>query len=176
MSPRGRPLTQSRIAELAAGAGPLIICGRFEGIDQRVIEARKLEEVSVGDYRAVGRRNRSHGADRRLRPAFARRHGKTGIGRRREFLRRAPGIPSIYPPAAIRGPAYPGNPQFRRPRPDRGLAAGRSRGSHQGETGQIYGAQANPAKDGPKTAKKPDRRVTTPCLLPYRGAKSAHRG
>jgi tRNA (guanine37-N1)-methyltransferase len=50
MSPRGRPLTQSRVAELAAGPGPLIVCGRFEGIDQRVIEARQLEEVSVGDY------------------------------------------------------------------------------------------------------------------------------
>jgi tRNA (guanine37-N1)-methyltransferase len=50
MSPRGRPLTQSRVAELAAGSGPLIVCGRFEGIDQRVIEGRGLEEVSIGDY------------------------------------------------------------------------------------------------------------------------------
>jgi tRNA (guanine37-N1)-methyltransferase len=50
MSPRGRPLTQSQVAELAAGPGPLIVCGRFEGVDQRVIEARQLEEVSVGDY------------------------------------------------------------------------------------------------------------------------------
>lgn len=50
MSPRGRPLTQSRVSELAAGPGPLIVCGRFEGIDQRVIEARELEEVSIGDY------------------------------------------------------------------------------------------------------------------------------
>jgi tRNA (guanine37-N1)-methyltransferase len=50
MSPRGRPLTQSRVRELAAGPGALIICGRFEGVDQRVIEARQLEEVSIGDY------------------------------------------------------------------------------------------------------------------------------
>jgi tRNA (guanine37-N1)-methyltransferase len=50
MSPRGRPLTQARVAELAAGPGPLIVCGRFEGIDQRVIDARGLEEVSIGDY------------------------------------------------------------------------------------------------------------------------------
>ncbi len=50
MSPRGRPLTQQRVVELAAGTGPLIVCGRFEGIDQRVIEARRLEEISVGDY------------------------------------------------------------------------------------------------------------------------------
>ena len=50
MSPRGRPLAQSRVTELAAGPGPLIVCGRFEGIDQRVIEARQLEEISAGDY------------------------------------------------------------------------------------------------------------------------------
>jgi tRNA (guanine37-N1)-methyltransferase len=50
MSPRGRPLTQSRVADLAAGPAPLVVCGRFEGIDQRVIDARGLEEVSVGDY------------------------------------------------------------------------------------------------------------------------------
>jgi tRNA (guanine37-N1)-methyltransferase len=50
MSPRGRPLTQSRVRELAGGPGPLIVCGRFEGVDQRLIEARNLEEVSVGDY------------------------------------------------------------------------------------------------------------------------------
>jgi tRNA (guanine37-N1)-methyltransferase len=50
MSPRGRPLTQSQVMELASGPGPLIVCGRFEGIDQRVIDARRLEEVSIGDY------------------------------------------------------------------------------------------------------------------------------
>ena len=50
MSPRGRPLTQSRVMELANGPGPMIVCGRFEGIDQRVIEARALQEVSIGDY------------------------------------------------------------------------------------------------------------------------------
>src|SRR6202166_2260470 len=50
MSPQGRPLNQSRVVELAAGRGPMIVCGRFEGIDQRVIEARQLEEVSVGEY------------------------------------------------------------------------------------------------------------------------------
>ena len=50
MSPRGRPLTQKRVREIAAGEGVVIVCGRFEGVDQRVIEARNLEEVSIGDY------------------------------------------------------------------------------------------------------------------------------
>lgn len=50
MSPRGRPLTQSRVEDLASGPGLLIVCGRFEGIDQRAIDARALEEVSVGDF------------------------------------------------------------------------------------------------------------------------------
>jgi len=50
MSPRGAPLTQARVEALATGSGVVVICGRFEGIDQRLIEARQLEEVSVGDY------------------------------------------------------------------------------------------------------------------------------
>ena len=50
MSPRGAVLNQARIRKLAAGPGAVIICGRFEGIDERVIESRNLEEVSIGDY------------------------------------------------------------------------------------------------------------------------------
>lgn len=54
MSPRGAPLTQARARDLAVGPGVVIICGRFEGVDQRVIEARGLEEVSIGDYVLAG--------------------------------------------------------------------------------------------------------------------------
>jgi len=50
MSPRGVPLTQSRVEALSAGPGVILVCGRFEGVDERVIAARNLEEVSVGDY------------------------------------------------------------------------------------------------------------------------------
>ena len=50
MSPRGRPFDQGRARALAAGPGLVIVCGRFEGIDERVIEGRHLEEVSIGDY------------------------------------------------------------------------------------------------------------------------------
>jgi tRNA (guanine37-N1)-methyltransferase len=54
MSPRGRPLTQGLAAAWAAGPGVVVICGRFEGVDQRVIDARGLEEVAVGDAVLAG--------------------------------------------------------------------------------------------------------------------------
>jgi len=50
MTPRGRPLTQARVRELAAGPGVTILCGRFEGFDERLFAARAVEEVSIGDY------------------------------------------------------------------------------------------------------------------------------
>jgi tRNA (guanine37-N1)-methyltransferase len=50
MSPRGTPLTQARVSELARGPGAVIVCARFEGVDERAIAARGLEEVSIGDY------------------------------------------------------------------------------------------------------------------------------
>ena len=50
LSPRGAPLIQGRVENLAAGTGIVLICGRFEGVDERVIAGRGLEEVSVGDY------------------------------------------------------------------------------------------------------------------------------
>jgi tRNA (guanine37-N1)-methyltransferase len=50
LSPRGKPLTQARVRELAAAPGVILLCGRFEGVDERVLEARKIEEISIGDY------------------------------------------------------------------------------------------------------------------------------
>ena len=50
LSPRGKPLTQKIVRDLAAGPGVVLVCGRFEGVDERVIEARNLTEISVGDY------------------------------------------------------------------------------------------------------------------------------
>ena len=50
LSPRGTPLTQARARELAQGPGAILLCGRFEGVDERVLEARNVEEVSIGDY------------------------------------------------------------------------------------------------------------------------------
>ncbi|OWK29356.1 tRNA (guanosine(37)-N1)-methyltransferase TrmD [Sphingomonas dokdonensis] len=50
MTPRGKPLTQARVRQLAEGPGAVILCGRFEGFDERLFEARAIEEVSIGDY------------------------------------------------------------------------------------------------------------------------------
>jgi tRNA (guanine37-N1)-methyltransferase len=54
LSPRGLPLTQKRVGELAAGPGAILLCGRFEGLDQRVIDARHIEEISLGDFVLAG--------------------------------------------------------------------------------------------------------------------------
>ncbi len=54
MSPRGTPLTQARVAALARGPGVVLLCGRFEGVDERVIAGRGLEEISIGDYVLAG--------------------------------------------------------------------------------------------------------------------------
>jgi len=54
LSPRGMPLTQQRVHELAQGTGVTLLCGRFEGLDQRVIDARGIEEISIGDFVFAG--------------------------------------------------------------------------------------------------------------------------
>jgi tRNA (guanine37-N1)-methyltransferase len=54
LSPRGAPLIQARVRDLAAGPGAVLLCGRFEGLDQRVIEARQMEEISLGDFVLAG--------------------------------------------------------------------------------------------------------------------------
>ena len=54
LSPRGKPLTQARARALAEGPGLTLICGRFEGVDQRVLDAHQIEEISIGDYVLTG--------------------------------------------------------------------------------------------------------------------------
>lgn len=54
MTPRGRPLTQARVRTLAAGEGVTLMCGRFEGFDERIFAARRVEEISIGDYVLAG--------------------------------------------------------------------------------------------------------------------------
>ncbi len=54
LTPRGKPLTQQRVRELASGPGLIAFCGRFEGLDERVIEGRQMEEISIGDFVLAG--------------------------------------------------------------------------------------------------------------------------
>ena len=54
MSPRGEPLTQAKVHELSLEEEITVVCGRFEGIDERVLEARNIEEISIGDYILTG--------------------------------------------------------------------------------------------------------------------------
>ena len=54
LSPRGKHLDQARVRDLAAGPGAILLCGRFEGLDQRVIDARQIEEISIGDFVLAG--------------------------------------------------------------------------------------------------------------------------
>ena len=54
LSPRGKPLTQARLRALSAGPGAILLCGRFEGLDERVLQARALEELSLGDFVLAG--------------------------------------------------------------------------------------------------------------------------
>src|SRR6204780_4276501 len=100
MSPRGEPFTQRRAREWAAGPGLVIVCPRFEGADERIVGARGLVEISIGDYVLSGggfgedpdrrllfsgRRDRGARGARRLHPAASRRYGETRIGRAGEF-------------------------------------------------------------------------------------------
>ena len=107
MSPRGAPLTQARVAELAPGPGAIIVCGRFEGVDERVIEARGLEEVRIGDYVLSGGEIAALAlidACVRLLPGVM---GKEASGAEESFAEGPARIPAIHPAAAVRGPAIP---------------------------------------------------------------------
>jgi len=80
LSPRGPALTQARVQGLAAGPGAILLCGRFEGLDQRAIEARQIEEVSLGDFVLAGGEIAAMAlieAAVRLIPGVLGRHGST---------------------------------------------------------------------------------------------------
>ncbi len=97
MSPRGAPLTQARVRELAAGPGVVILCGRFEGVDERVIAARAPRRGIAGRFRALGRRNRRAGAPGRLCAAAARRAWGRRPRSRGKLRRRPAGVPAVHP-------------------------------------------------------------------------------
>ena len=124
MSPRGAPLTQARVAALAQGAGVVVLCGRFEGVDERVIEARALEEVSIGDYVLSGGEIAALAlidACVRLLPGVM---GKEASGAEESFADGLLEYPQYTRPAVFEGGADPGGADRRRPRQGRGPGGG----------------------------------------------------
>ncbi len=96
-SPRGAPFSQARGRELAAGPGVLLVCGRFEGVDERVIEAHALEEISVGDFVLSGGEIAAMAMMDccvRLLPGVM---GAAALGERGEFRGRIAGVPALHP-------------------------------------------------------------------------------
>ena len=150
MSPRGAPLTQARVAELAAGPGAVIVCGRFEGVDERVIAARGLEEVSIGDFVLSGGEIAALAlidACVRLLPGVM---GKEASGAEESFSDGLLEYPQYTRPALFEGAADPGSPHLRRPRQGRGLAAGGGRTAHpRTASGPLGGAHQSRPKSKP---------------------------
>jgi hypothetical protein len=117
------------------GASPIatgitLICGRFEGIDERAIEHFGIEEVSLGDFVMTGRRDRGRGGDRRDRAAAAGRAGQRRLDRGGELLGRASRASAVHATRRLGRPRDPRGPDLRRPRRGGGLAAGAVRGDH----------------------------------------------
>ena len=97
LTPRGAPLTQARVRELAAGEGVILLCGRFEGFDERIFEARPIEQVSVGDYVLSGGELGAMvilDACVRLLPGVM---GAASSGEEESFETGSPGISALYP-------------------------------------------------------------------------------
>ena len=158
MSPRGTPLTQARAANLAAGLGVVIVCGRFEGVDERLIKARKLEEVSLGDFVLSGGEPAAIAlldACVRLLPGVL---GKEASIDDESFADGLLGIPAIHPAPGVRGRADPGRAHVRRPRQGRRLAAGGGRTADPRAPAGPVGGLSGP-KSGQKRAK--NARVTS---------------
>ena len=137
--PAGSAIDPVGGAELAAGPGPLIVCGRFEGIDQRVIEARGLEEVSIGDYVLSGGEIAAMAlidACVRLLPGVM---GKLASGTDESFSDGLLEYPQYTRPQDFEGRPIPEILSVRRPCPGGGLAAGRGRGPDPGAAAGSLG-------------------------------------
>ncbi len=130
MSPRGEPFTQRRAREWAAGPGLVIVCPRFEGVDERVIAGRSLIEVSIGDYVLSGGEIAALAlldACIRLIPGVM---GKMESGGLRELRGGPARISPVHPAARMGGAGNPGDSAFGRPRENRQMAARAGRADH----------------------------------------------
>jgi tRNA (guanine37-N1)-methyltransferase len=144
MSARGAPLSQDWVEGLAPWAGAIILCGRFEGIDQRLIRGRSFEEVSVGDYVLSGGEIAAFAvldACVRLLPGS----GKEASGAEGELRPWVARIPAIHPAAALGGPADPRcSPPATTPRSRRGGTP--SRAGHEAAPAGPLGGPSDPRR------------------------------
>ena len=144
LSPRGAPLTQARVEALAGEAGVVLVCGRFEGIDERVIAARGLEEVSVGDYVLSGGEIAAMAlidACVRLLPGVM---GTAASGAEESFADGLLEYPHYTRPQVWEGRPIPEILHLRRPRQDRRLAPRRGRTVDQGAPARPLGGLSKP--------------------------------
>lgn len=112
MSPQGKVLTQERIKELAQYDNICILCGHYEGVDERVLDEYADEQISIGDYVLTGRRAARACPGGRGLPPCPRRAGRRGMLRGGEPLQRPARIPALYPPRALARQGNAGNPSF----------------------------------------------------------------
>ena len=130
MSPRGRPLTQARVRELAAAPGVTVLCGRFEGVDERAIAGRGLEEVSIGDYVLSGGEIAAMAvidACVRLIPGVM---GKETSATEESFSDGLLEYPQFTRPPGLGRPGESRRCSCRATTPRSGVAAGRGRAAH----------------------------------------------
>ena len=161
--PAASLLTQAMVRELAAGPGVLLLAGRFEGIDERVIAARGLREISIGDYVLAGGELAAMvliDAVVRLLPGVV---GAGGLAARGELRGGPAGVSPVYAPARVGGRGNPRGAALRRSQAHRRVAA---RGG---------GADHPRAPAGPLARARPARTNRSPCAGARRRATLADR-
>ena len=142
--PRGAPLTQGAGRRTGRRPGAVIVCGRFEGVDERVIAAADLEEVSIGDYVLSGGEIAALAlidACVRLLPGVM---GKEASGTEESFADGLLEYPQYTRPQLFEGRAHPGGAAVRRPRQGRGLAPRRGRAADPGTPAGPLGGRSGP--------------------------------
>ena len=124
LSPRGRLLTQAVVRELAARPALTLLCGRYEGVDERVLEARGIEEISLGDFVLSGGEPAAIALIDAVRAAAARRGRRAGDAGGGEFRTGIAGISPLHPAGRMAGARGAGGAALRPSRTDQGLATG----------------------------------------------------
>ena len=147
LSPRGAPFTQAHAKRLAAAEGVTLLCGRFEGVDQRVIDHFALEEISLGDFVLTGGEIAAQAmldATVRLIPGVL---GNASSTEEESFSDGLLEHPQYTQPPRLARPRHPRRAAVREPRRDREMAPGRGRAPDAGEAPGSLGAVSGPVRE-----------------------------